>query len=45
MDINGLQYKLQYITFPIDSINLKLTVCTHMVEVNVRTKFEVMWTR
>ena len=35
MDINGFQYKLWYITFPIDPIYLKLTVCTHTVEVNI----------
>ena len=45
MDIDGFHYELQYIAFPIDSIDLKLTVCTHMVEVNVYTKFEVIWTK
>ena len=29
MHIDRFQYELWYITFPIDSINLKLTVCTH----------------
>ena len=38
-------YELWYITFPFDSINLKLMACTHMVEVNVCTKFEVIWTK
>ena len=45
MDIDGFCYKLWYITFPIDPIDLKLTVCTHTVEVNVYTKFEVIWTK
>ena len=45
MDIDWLCYKLWYIALPIDPINLKLTVCTHMVEVNVYTKFEVIWTK
>ena len=45
MDIDGFCYELLYIVFPIDPIDLKLTVCTHMVEVNVYTKFEVIWTK
>ena len=45
MDIDRFHYKLQYIAFPIDPINLKLTVCTHRVEVNVYTKFEVLSTK
>ena len=45
MDINGFCYKLWYIPFPTDPINLKLTECTHMVEVNVYAKFEVIWTK
>ena len=45
MHINGNQYELQYIAFPIDPISLKLTVCTHTVEVNIYTKFEVIWTK
>ena len=43
MDMDEFHYKLQYITFPIDPINLKLTECAHGVVVNVYTKFEVIW--
>ena len=45
MDINRFWYELWYITFPIDPIYLKLTVCTHTVEVNIYTKFEVIWSK
>ena len=45
MDIDRFCYELQYIMFPIDPIDLKLTVCTHTVEVNIYTKFEVIWTK
>ena len=45
MDIDEFHYELWYIAFPIDAIHLKLTVCTHMVEGNVYTKFEVIWTK
>ena len=45
MDINRFHYELQYIAFPTDPIDLKLTVCTHTVEVNFYTKFEVIWTK
>ena len=45
MDIDGFYYELQHISFPIDPIDLKLTECNHMVEVNVYTKFEVIWTK
>ena len=43
MNIDGFWYKLWYIVFPIDSINLKIAVCTHTVKVNVCIKFEVIW--
>ena len=42
MGVNGFCYKLWYISFTTDSINLKLTECTHTVVVNVYTKFEVI---
>ena len=45
MDIDRFCYKSQYISFPIDPIDLKLTECTHGVVVNVYTKFEVIWTK
>ena len=45
MDIDGFHYELQYILFPIDPIDLKLTKCTHGGVVNIYTKFEVIWTR
>ena len=45
MDIDRFCYGLQYISFPIDPIDLKLTECTHMVVVNVPTKFEVIWVK
>ena len=35
MDINGFLYELQYISFPIDPIDLKLTECTHGGVVNI----------
>ena len=38
-------YKLQYISFPINPIDLKLTVCTHGGVVNIYTKFEDIWTK
>ena len=40
MDIDGFHYKLWCISFPIDPIDLKLTECTDMAEVNVYTKLE-----
>ena len=43
MDIDGFHYELWYISFPLNPIGLKLTECTHMVVVNVLTKFEVIW--
>ena len=43
MDIDRFCYELQYISFPINPIDLKLTECTHTVVVNVLTKFEVIW--
>ena len=45
MDIDGFCYKLQYILFPIDPIDLKLTECTHGGMVNVYTKFEAILTK
>ena len=45
MDIDGFQYKLWYMAFPIDPINLKLTECSHGVVINIYTKFEVIWTK
>ena len=45
MDIDRFCNKLQYILFPIDLINLKLTECTHEDVVNIYTKFEVIWTK
>ena len=45
MGIDRFWYKLQYILFPIDPIDLKLTGCTPGVVVNVYTKFEVIWTK
>ena len=45
MDINEFPYELQYISFPINPIDLKLTECTHTVVVNIPTKFEVIWTK
>ena len=41
MDIDGFCYELWYISFPIDPINLKLTECTHTVEVNVYTNLKL----
>ena len=43
MGIDRFCYKLQYISFPIDPIDLKLTECTRGFVVNVCTKFEVIW--
>ena len=43
MDIDEFHYELWYIMSPTDPINLKGTECTHMVVVNVCTKFEVIW--
>ena len=37
MDIDRFHYELQYISFPIDLIDLKLTECTHGDVVNVCT--------
>ena len=45
MDTNRFHYKLWYISFPTDPIDLKLTECMHGVVVNVYTKFEVIWTK
>ena len=45
MDIYGFHYKLWYILFPIDLIELKLTECTHEGVVNDQTKFEVILTK
>ena len=44
MDIDGFHYKLWYILFPIDPIDLKLTECTHGDGgvVNIHTKFEAI---
>ena len=43
--LNRFCYELWYISFPINPINLKLTECTHMVVINIPTKFEVIWTK
>ena len=45
MDIDRFHYKLWYISFPIDPIDLKLTECTHGGVVNVYTKFEAILTK
>ena len=45
MDIDGFHYELQYISFPIDPIDLKLTKYNHGGVVNVYTRFEVIWTK
>ena len=42
MDIDGFHYKLQYISFPIDPINLKLIGFIHGGVINIGTKFEVI---
>ena len=42
MDIDGIHYKLWYISLPIDPIYLKLTECIHGGVVNVYAKFEVI---
>ena len=45
MDIDRFCYELQYITFPTDPIDLKLTECTPGDVVNIYNKFGVIWTR
>ena len=45
MDIDGFHYKLWYISFPIDLMDLKLTECTHGVMVNIYTRYEVIYTK
>ena len=45
MGIDRFHYKLWYISFPIDPINLELTECTPVGAVNIYTKFEVIWTK
>ena len=45
MDINEFHYKLQYISFPIDPIDLKLTECSQRCGVNIYTKIEVILTK
>ena len=45
MDINGFHYELQYISFPINPIDLKLTGSTRGGVVNIHTKFEDILTK
>ena len=45
MSIDWFCYELQYNSFPINPINLKLIGYIYMVGVNIYTNFEVIWTR
>ena len=45
MGIDRFCYEWQYILFPVDPMDLKLTECTHGGVVNIHIKFEVIWTK
>ena len=45
MGIDVFCYESQYILFPVDPINLKLTECTYGGVVNFHIKFEGIWTK
>ena len=45
MGIDGFCYKLWYIAFANDLINLNFTGFTRGIMVNIYTNFEVIWTK
>ena len=45
MGIDWSCHELQYNSFPINPINLKLIGYIYMVEVNIYTNFGVIWTK